>query len=297
MLNPERLKARILATLDELSSLRDSTGGRLEIRIASFAPTMSIGVIDADAPDGVLIAQHNEYKASGEASPIICLNRKDGFWYGHFLTEAERLWEDGTPWPLSPAQVLVHAPRPAFREAFGPELGQSMDSASDLLITGVARNTLLTSSYNKFETWLRDGHRIRFLLIDPSCDPAVSHAAERYYAERSPDILRERIKHSLKLLDELQRSTGGALSVRLTSQPLAIGIIATDSTPDLRSPASAIFAEYYTYQAVGEPKFTLTAADAQWYENVLGEAEALWANATKHPKQGMPGSAQAAGTI
>ncbi len=282
-LNPGRLKARILGTLDELSGLRDATGGQLEIRVASLAPPMSIGVIDAGTPDGVLIAQHKEYKPAGEASPIICLNRKDGFWFSHFLAEAERLWEDGTPWPLSPAQVLARAPRPAFREDFGPELVQSMDRAKDLLITGVARNTMLTSSYNKFEAWLNNGRRIRFLLIDPSSDPTVAHAAERYYAERSPNILRERIKHSLKLLDELQRSTGGELAVRLTTQPLAMGIVATDSTSGLRSSDSAIFAEYYTYQAVGEPKFILTPADAKWYENVLGEAESLWANATEHP--------------
>lgn len=158
-----------------------------------------------------------------------------------------------------------------------------MDHARDLLITGVSRNTLLTSNYTKFETWLRDGCRIRFMLIDPASDAAVSRAAERYYANRSPEFLRGRIKHSLKLLEELQTSTGGALSVRLTSYPIAMGIIAIDSSPDFRSVTSAIFSEYYTYQAAGEPKFIMTPADARWYENLLGEAEAFWGNAIPGP--------------
>jgi hypothetical protein len=119
-LNPERLKARILGTLGELSDLRNSTGGRLEIRVSSFPPMMSIGVIDADGPDGLLITQHKEYKPSGEAAPIICLNRKDGFWFSHFLAEAERLWDDGTPWPLSPSHALAQVPPSAFRGDHGP---------------------------------------------------------------------------------------------------------------------------------------------------------------------------------
>jgi hypothetical protein len=295
-LTPDRLKARILGTLDELVSLRDSTRGQIEIRVASFAPTMTMSVMDADSRDGILVAQHTEYKPPGEAAPIICLKGKDGYWFSHFLSEARRIWEDGTSWPLDPAQKLVRTSRPIFQETFGAELGQSMDLAKDLLITGVSRNTLLNSSYNRFETWLRRGCQIRFLLIDPACDPTVSLAADRYYAERSPGFLRERIKHSLKLLEELQRSTSGALSVRLTPYPLAMGIIATDSTLDLRSGASAIFSEYYTYQARGEPKFALTPVDGQWYENLLGEAQAIWDSATIYPLSSPPGNPQATAT-
>jgi hypothetical protein len=288
-LSPDRLMARIEGTLEELSALADSTGGMVELRVASFAPAMSVGIIDAESPDGLLIAQHNEYQAAGEPAPIICLNRTEAFWFSHFLGEANRLWEDGTPWPLSSAQILSRSPHPSFRDAFGSELEQSMEGAHDILITGVARNALLTSNYGKFEAWLRKGCRIRFLLVNPAASATVMTAAERYYAQRSPDTLRERIKQSLNLLDELQRSThAGSLSIRLTSYPLATGIIATDSIPDLRSSASAIFAEYYTYQAAGEPKFTLTPADSKWYENLLGEAEAIWANAIEYPERAGP---------
>jgi hypothetical protein len=281
-LSPDRLKARVLGTLDELAGLGKSLG-ELEIRVTSFPPTIGMSVMDGEGADGVLVVQHNEYKPSREAAPIVRLERKDGFWFSHFLAEAERIWADGIPWPLGLSQELARTPRPAFREMFGAELVQSMSCARELFITGVSRNTLLTSNYTKFEAWLRDGCQIRFLLIDPASDAAVSRAAERYYAERSPDFLRGRIKHSLKLLEELQNSTAGALSVRLTSYPLAMGIIAVDSSPDLRSATSAIFAEYYTYQAAGEPKFIMTAADAQWYENLLGEAEAFWSNAISAP--------------
>jgi Domain of unknown function (DUF5919) len=287
-LTPDRLKARINATLDELISLRDRTGGQLEIRVASSPPAMGMNVIDPYAPNGALVVQHKGYKPIGESAPIMRFKREDGFWFSHFLDEAERIWEDGNSWPLSPAQALERSPRPIFLEAFGTELEQGMGRASTLLITGISRNTLLTSNYNKFEAWLRAGCRIRFLLIDPSAGTTISQAADRYYAERSPSFLRERIKHSLSLLDELRRSTGGTLEIRLASYPLAMGIIAVDSTADLRSASSAIFAEYYTYQAAGEPKFVLTPADAQWYENMLGEAEAFWSIAADYPDATRP---------
>jgi hypothetical protein len=282
-LSPERLKARILGTLDELTNLRDNTGGNLEIRVASFSLTVGINAIDSESPYGVIVVQHYEHKPSEEAAPIICLKRADGFWFSHFLGEAERMWKDGTPWPLSPAQTLACAPRPAFRETFGADLEFSLANARDLLITGVARNALVTSNYGRFESWLRGGCQIRFLLIDPSSDYAVSCAADRYYAHRSPSTLRERINGTLALLGELQRSTGGALSLRLTPYPLPMGIIAVDSTPRLRSGTPAIFAEYYTYRAAEKPKFILQPADGQWFDNILSEAEALWAAVNDYP--------------
>jgi hypothetical protein len=58
-----------------------------------------------------------------------------------------------------------------------------------------------------------------------------------------------------------------------------MGIVAVDGVPTVRSDASALFIEYYTYQARGEPKFVLQPADGAWFENFLGEAEALWSNA------------------
>jgi hypothetical protein len=206
------------------------------------------------------------------------------------VAEAERLWEDGTPWPLAPAEALKRSARPVFKDQFGPELELSMNDARELLITGVTRNTLIMGRYNKFEDWLKKGCGIRILLIEPSSDAIVA-AADRYYAERSPDSTRNRIRHTLRLLGELKRSTNGNLSVRLTAHPLALGVIAVDATPDVRSDASALFAEYYTYQAPGEPKFVLQPADGRWFENLYQEAEALWAGADDYNLASRPDDA------
>jgi hypothetical protein len=151
-----------------------------------------------------------------------------------------------------------------------------MEGAEDLFITGVARTTLLTQHYTKFERWLKRGCRIRMLLIEPT-SPAVEVAAERYYAERSPVSARARIEQSLRLLTELAETTGGQLEVRRTQHPIPLGIIAVDAS--LRGPSSALFVEYYTYQAEGEPKFVLQPSDP-WFDQFLAEAEQVWTSAS-----------------
>src|SRR5207244_3455000 len=113
---------------------------------------------------------HYEYRAQSEASPILRLTASDGYWYRHFLDEAERMWADGLPWPLPMDVSVSRLPHPVFVEDFGSTLNSAIDDAEDLLITGVARNTLLTSQFSRFERKLSEGVRIRFVLIDPSSD-------------------------------------------------------------------------------------------------------------------------------
>jgi hypothetical protein len=61
-----------------------------------------------------------------------------------------------------------------------------------------------------------------------------------------------------------------------------MGTVAVDSSPRVRSEVSALFVEYCSYQAQGEPKFVLQPADGQWFESLYQEAKALWDNATVH---------------
>lgn len=169
------------------------------------------------------------------------------------------MWEDGTPWPPVPGTRLSRAPRPSFTASFGPELETSMARARQLLITGITRNGLVTSYYSRLEDLLSSGCQIRFVLTDPDSD-AIGVAASRYYAERSRDSAAARTRHTLRLLTELRSSVGDAISVRLSSHPLATGIIAIDTTTT--TPASALFAECYSYQAPGDPpKFAIMLAN------------------------------------
>ncbi|WP_204076610.1 hypothetical protein [Planotetraspora phitsanulokensis] len=279
--DPKRLAARISGSIEEIAFLRDETHGDVEIRVLRHVPTMSVNAIDTQSPSGTICVQHYEYRAPAEALPMVQLESKDGFWYQHFVLEAERMWEGGSPWPPPPGLQLTHAQRPQFKETFDGELITAMESADELLITGVTRNTLVHANYGKFEKLLTKGCRIRFLLVDPESEAAAT-AADRYYAGRSPENLRERGRHTLRLLRELRRSTGGDLTVRLTAHPLAMGMVAVDTPVSARGEMSALFMEYFTYQASGEPKFVVPPSDERWFVHFAEEAEALWRAASDH---------------
>ena len=125
------------------------------------------------------------------------------------------------------------------------------------------------------------GCQIRLVLTNPDSD-AITVAADRYYAERSRDSASERARHTLRLLKGLKSPAQGAVSVRLSSHPLTTGIIAVDT--GTITPASAVFAECYSYQARGDgPKFTLQPADGHWFTHFTAEAERLWDTAQPYP--------------
>ncbi|GAB1821481.1 hypothetical protein [Herbidospora sp. RD11066] len=91
--DPALLAGRIRGVLAELDQIRST--GRLEIRLAGFVPSMGLQIID-----GVYIcAQRFEHRPAAESGPILALEPRDGAWFHRFAAEAERMWDDGTPWP------------------------------------------------------------------------------------------------------------------------------------------------------------------------------------------------------
>lgn len=270
------LSQRINATLDELTELRDSTGGDIEIRVAQFVPPLGVNLLRDPKSAGITI-QHAEHHPEGEPGPILHFEESAGGWFRFYEQQAERLWSAGTSWPPPPTRRLRSAARPQFVDSFGPELLTSMGTAKDLFITGITRNALLNYNYSDFERWLTAGCRLRLLLIDPD-SAAADGAVERYYAERSKQYIVTRIEHSLRLLGQLAASAPGAVEVRLTSYLLTSGIVAVDTPAQYRADSSGIFVEYFTFQAASEPKFVLLPGEAG-FDQFLGEAEKVWAGA------------------
>jgi hypothetical protein len=219
-----------MTTLEDLTLMGEQTGGRLKVRVSSSILAAGFTCLDVANPRGIVYVQHYEFHQHREAAPIFALEPSDGAWYQHFVAEA-------------------------------------VEETAALFVTGTARNSFLNGNFELLKKKLLAGNHVRFLLVDPD-SPAVAIAAERYYAERSPDSVRDRIRHSLRLLAEL-KAIGGDLSVRVTTHSLSVIVIATDA---------GLFAEYFAYQSPGTPKFVLQRGDSE-YDRFLGEAEALWRNA------------------
>ncbi|WP_218011222.1 hypothetical protein [Herbidospora mongoliensis] len=97
--DPALLAGRIRSVLAELAHLRETTGGDLQIRVAGFVPSIGVNAIDTATPGGLICVQHFEHRPEIESGPILTLRPHDGLWYQRFAAEAERMWNDGTPWP------------------------------------------------------------------------------------------------------------------------------------------------------------------------------------------------------
>ncbi len=283
-LDVDRLSARIRTSLDELGFLRDSTRGSgvLEIRVAAFVPRLSMNGIDLESGDGLLCVQHYEHRPQGEPSPIFSLAPRDAFWFQRFAAEAERIWESGTPWPL-PTSELVRRATLGFSEHFGPELTEGVKAARTLLVSGVARNGFVIDNYSTLEGILRGGAKLRFLLVDPA-SAAAQYAADRYYADREVTSVIPRIEQTLRLLRELTLipELSGSLEVRLTTHPVAMGVVGID-VEQPTSMNSCLFLEYFSYRTGGELKFAVRPNDARTFGHLLNEAEELWESATVVP--------------
>lgn len=277
-----RGRQRIEHSLAELAAVRSEGSPGLEVRVAPFLPSIGVNALDPAGPDGLVVVQHYEFEAENEPTPILVLTPDDGRWYHHFLAEAERMWSAGSPWPRPTGSRVKASAGHTFQEEWGPELLAPLQSAQQMLITGVARNNLIVAQYRAFETAVRRGCRFRVLLIDPA-SAAVALAADRYYAERSADSLRTRIQHSARLLGTLNAMSPGAVELRYTTHPVAMATIAVDNGGGMRAPDAALLCEYFTYRAAGEPKFVLGPADGAVYDTLLGEAELLWDNGAPVP--------------
>jgi hypothetical protein len=98
---PDDVRRRINATLRELASIRANGPGQLQVRVLAVVPHISVNMIDPDDDTGLLVVQQYEYRASGEPGPIWTLTPEDGYWYEHFRSEAERIWQHATPVDLT----------------------------------------------------------------------------------------------------------------------------------------------------------------------------------------------------
>lgn len=145
----DRLSKRILHTLDELRPLLGAKRS-LEVRLIIHPPSSTFNVLDPRTPDGMVVVQRHEFRPAGESTPILALRPSDGYWYQHFVDEAERMWNAGQPWP-APKGTQRHRSNHGFVAEFPADLWDAVAASNDVLVTGVARNNLFNTHFLRFE--------------------------------------------------------------------------------------------------------------------------------------------------
>lgn len=147
-----------------------------------------------------------------------------------------------------------------FLEEFPASLTGDLDTASELWLVGVSLIRTIKSNYQRLERKLKQGAKIKVLLVHPE-GPGVEMAASRNYAQRDSKQKISEIKTSLEYLVILQRIAPDNLQIRTIQNPLNYGVVAINPG----SAAGLLYVENYCFRVSSEslPRFVLRARGRQ----------------------------------
>lgn len=88
------LRRRIWSSLRDLTSLKSSVGGDLEVRTTRTPLKFGLNFVDAHRASATLFVQLYTYRLAGESRPHFQLTHSDGEWFECYRDQAETLWRD-----------------------------------------------------------------------------------------------------------------------------------------------------------------------------------------------------------
>lgn len=90
------------ATLKTLEKLQLKTSGKLVIRVIDTYLTHGTILTDTDTYNGSIYCWMYSFKTRKGNRPKFVLRPTDDYWYGHFVEEAEAIWNSAKDWTSHP---------------------------------------------------------------------------------------------------------------------------------------------------------------------------------------------------
>jgi hypothetical protein len=160
--------------------------------------------------------------------------------------------------------LLAHFP--ASREI-------DVEGAKELWLIGLTLSKTIESYYAKLGEKLKQGDRIRVLIVSP--DSHYSELiAKRKFSPITTQRVRDNQKASLELLCYLKRDYERNIEIRTMKYPAFLGIVAAD----LESIEGVIYVEHYSYRMNPEdlPKLVFRQSDGKWFEYYRQQIKNMW---------------------
>lgn len=158
-----------------------------------------------------------------------------------------------------------------------PSLQERGQASSEIDIVGVSLITAITPHLDFFEAKMKEGCRLKFLLLDPKSPALEVFTATTRVQNAYGDILQT--LNALKLLIQLEQTVKGKCEVRLSQVFLPYGLAVFESNKD----TGQITVETWAYKRlIGErPHFIVTRAkDEKWFKFYKSQFDQLWADST-----------------
>lgn len=153
--------------------------------------------------------------------------------------------------------------------------------AGEIAAAGVTLISLTNDYYDFFEEKLREGCKLRFLLLNPnSLAWKVWHQKQQQRITSPSDS-----ENSLKKLDGLMRAGVGGCEVRLSEAYLHFSLVTSDYTKD--SGRMNVELLPFNVSLHYRPHFYLTRReDKRWFDFFLNQFESLWSKSSDRvPKE------------
>lgn len=91
-------RTQIISSLNILVELKNKTSGDLQIRVIDFHLAHGGILADAQSANGLFFLWYYSFKTKKGNRPKYILRPDQGYWYWHFVEEAEAIWSNSQPW-------------------------------------------------------------------------------------------------------------------------------------------------------------------------------------------------------
>jgi len=160
-----------------------------------------------------------------------------------------------------------------FQRNFPENLEDDLRKCDDLWFVGITLSTRIHKHYSLIENKLKQGGRVRVLVVDPAGE-GCRIAANRVYGEFNADQFQALVKTALNRICELKGIAPDRLIIKTLDHPMSIGGFAVD--PDDKA-KGILFLKHYSFKVPGElPCFVLRPQDGEWFEYFKNELINLW---------------------
>jgi hypothetical protein len=175
---------------------------------------------------------------------------------------------------LDEVQGTLMRPSPIVDE-FPNTYDEDLKGSGDLTLVGISLARTVRTYYDKIENRVRNGSRVRVLLVKPGSD-GLRLAESRVAINQSFDRANRDVMDTYEDLIALQ-ALGKGLKIRVINQELSFGVIHVNPG----TAAGCMYIEYYPYRTRGydHMKLVLRPSDGKWYDFHARQMDLLWDDA------------------
>ncbi|MBI4785002.1 MAG: hypothetical protein HY785_27420 [Oscillatoriophycideae cyanobacterium NC_groundwater_1537_Pr4_S-0.65um_50_18] len=149
----------------------------------------------------------------------------------------------------------------------------AISSSKELFIIGISLNRTIATFYSQLEQKLKDGQKIKILVVDPNGE-AAKLIPQRIYRPISNQRLSDKISDTLLLVHSLHSKAPDKIEIRTIDFPIPFGCFASD----IEMSDGSIYIEYYSYKTTRDLPCVVVSSrkNPHWYSVYKIEVLNIW---------------------